>query len=469
MSKFMTQDKLAFDRASVRSIDKFGHMMISECPISKAAVNNYYGREIPKADELGLDPNRVYKLLRDPDELKKAASTFNGKPLLSVHKPQHAEDHSHALTVGSVGQCSYEHPYLKTRGMSVWANPSIAGIENGTSRELSSSYGYDADMTPGAYEGQAYDGVMRNIHGNHVALVEDGRAGDDIVVGDAAPTFSYFNKFQGTHMKKSLMPTVARGALMAYAGPKLAADQKLDLTPIVKGLTAKNYKESIPKIKVAMDKATVGKLAKDADLKDLVELLDELQPMAEELEADEDDTTTTPATDDDGDMQERLKKVLAEMGMPEDKIATVLAAMNPEVKTDPPAGDPPAEDEAALAAKKAMITKPAMDAAIKSAVDASSKAIIAKMKGAEAARAAVMPYVGPVDVAMDSADDIYAVALKAHGVKTEGVHPSAFPTLLSLVPKPGDRPKQHPTHVALDKQAVTEYDSVTGGRKLKNR
>jgi hypothetical protein len=39
-------------------------------------------------------------------------------------------------------------------------------------------------MTPGMYEGQRYDGVMRDIQGNHVALVKAGRAGSDVMAAD---------------------------------------------------------------------------------------------------------------------------------------------------------------------------------------------------------------------------------------------------------------------------------------------
>jgi hypothetical protein len=41
-------------------------------------------------------------------------------------------------------------------------------------------------MKPGVYQGQHYDGIMTNLRGNHVALVENGRAGADCVVGDSA-------------------------------------------------------------------------------------------------------------------------------------------------------------------------------------------------------------------------------------------------------------------------------------------
>jgi hypothetical protein len=41
-------------------------------------------------------------------------------------------------------------------------------------------------MTPGTYKGQPYDGRMTDIVGNHIALVEEGRAGADVHVNDAA-------------------------------------------------------------------------------------------------------------------------------------------------------------------------------------------------------------------------------------------------------------------------------------------
>ena len=72
-------------------------------PISKASVNGYYGREIPKWQQLGLDANRLYQLYRHPEELEKAAKTFAGKPLLVGHDPFiNADAHNHEQTVGSV-------------------------------------------------------------------------------------------------------------------------------------------------------------------------------------------------------------------------------------------------------------------------------------------------------------------------------------------------------------------------------
>lgn len=176
---------LAFDRATVRSFDNDGRLHIEVTPISKANVCPYYGREIPNSKALGLQPDKVYYLLRDPKELAKAATTFNNIPLLNEHIPVTAADPQKMAVVGSTGtDAEFDGTYLKN-SLVVWDADSIAGIETDEKKELSSAYRYVADMTPGVHDGQPYDGVMRDIVGNHVALVIEGRAGSDVVVGDS--------------------------------------------------------------------------------------------------------------------------------------------------------------------------------------------------------------------------------------------------------------------------------------------
>jgi hypothetical protein len=177
---------LAFDKSSLRTYDMDGRLHLASTHISKACVNPYLGHEIPGYEALGLDADKIYHLLRDPKELEKAASTFNGLPLMKRHVPTSAEDHKHYDTVGATGTTAkYNHPYLDN-GLAVWAQDDIDGIEDDEKRELSSSYHYKPVMESGEYEGVHYDGRMTDIVGNHVALVEKGRAGSDVLVGDAA-------------------------------------------------------------------------------------------------------------------------------------------------------------------------------------------------------------------------------------------------------------------------------------------
>lgn len=207
-------ESLAFDRASVRTIDANGRLQISRTNISKANVNAYYGREIPGSEELGLETNKLYRLWRHPDELRKAAKTFNNIPVLSKHIPDFPTDPPNEFRVGVThSNAEFDGTYL-TVGMSIWDNSAIAGIESGEQRELSASYKYVADMTPGVTpDGEPYDGVMRDIFGNHEALVPDGRAGPDVLVADSLPPeLNHMRKHKVAAIRATLKPLLAQDA-----------------------------------------------------------------------------------------------------------------------------------------------------------------------------------------------------------------------------------------------------------------
>lgn len=156
--------------------------------ISKANVCPYLGREIPGYQALGLDAQKVYNLWRHPDELAKAAHTFDMVPVLDEHIVTDAKRPQKDYIAGTTGTGTvFEAPYLKTP-MAIWVGDSIDGVTSQKKRELSPGYGYRPDMTPGVTpDGVAYDGIMRDIMGNHVAIVKEGRTGPDVMVADEKP------------------------------------------------------------------------------------------------------------------------------------------------------------------------------------------------------------------------------------------------------------------------------------------
>lgn len=271
-------ESLAFDRASVRTIDANGRLQISRTNISKANVNAYYGREIPRSEELGLEPNKLYRLWRHPDELRKAAKTFNNIPVLSKHIPDFPTDPPNEFRVGVThSNAEFDGTYL-TVGMSIWDNSAIAGIESGEQRELSASYKYVADMTPGVTpDGEPYDGVMRDIFGNHEALVPDGRAGPDVLVADSLPP-------ELNHMRKHKV-----AAIRATLKPLLAQDADLE-AEVRKALLALDEaeKEDEKENKPADDE--------DDDEKDKKKTADD--------EGDEDDKDKKKTADDEDDEED---------------------------------------------------------------------------------------------------------------------------------------------------------------------
>lgn len=187
-SKGIAEDAmpLALDKSTFRHKDADGHLHILRMNISKATVNPYRGTEIPMWEELGLDPEKIYYLLRHPDELAKGAATANGKPILREHVGTTADDHQGDEVIGAMGrEATFEHPYL-TNSAVFWPAADIDDIESESKREVSMGYRYIPIMTPGTYEGEHFDGIMTNIEVNHLALVEEGRAGSDVCVPDEA-------------------------------------------------------------------------------------------------------------------------------------------------------------------------------------------------------------------------------------------------------------------------------------------
>ncbi len=241
---------LAMDRSSVRTVDADGRLRVSVANISKSGVNAYYGREIPNADALGLDPGRLYQLFRPPEELAKAAVSFNGQPLLSTHRIHTAADHQPDLVVGSTGtDTAFRDPFLQT-SLVVWAPDAIAGINDGSQRALSSAYRYKVTMQPGVFRGERYDGIMSDLAANHVALVDVGRAGADVVVGDRLPRAMRKTIWRNIHMAadtetddKQIMAN-----LTAFLQDRLSAEDMRSVEAILDGQTP-------PPTEAAMDAA----------------------------------------------------------------------------------------------------------------------------------------------------------------------------------------------------------------------
>lgn len=170
-----TSHAYAFDKKSARSFDADGRMRVRDCVISVAEVNPYYGRHIPGHVELGLDPNRIYNLYRDPAALEAAVDSFNGLPLMIKHVVQTAKHPRKEYQGGSVYNVRYEAPNLRA-DLLISDGEAIEYVESDVMSDLSAGYLYKPEMIPGEVNGVAYDGRMLAIEGNHVALVEDGRA-----------------------------------------------------------------------------------------------------------------------------------------------------------------------------------------------------------------------------------------------------------------------------------------------------
>lgn len=442
------QDACAFDEASVRSYDKDGRLRVEKAHISKANICPYYGREIPGFEKLGLEPDRIYQLFRDPEELKKAAPSFNNIQILLRHIPTSPDDPQKDVWVGTTGtDAEFNDPYLDN-SLAFHVRDGIDAVESNEQKELSAGYYYDPDMTPGEYMGQKYDGVMRNLVANHLCLVREGRAGSDVVVGDTA-----IPQLKDMITMTSKTPTVlsrkavlTRGALLVHLRPKLAQDAKIDLTPILAPVSAKNFKASIPAIIAGVSEATKGKMAKDAELGDLTQFLNALEEVdeAEGIDADPNSglpMAALPEKKEEGKDaavgMEKLAAYLKSVGLDDAEIAEALKMCAPGATDAEPEKKPDCEGK-----KEEMVSKPAMDAAIAAAVKAAEENAVRRHNSIREAEEAVRPYVGALAMAHDSAEGVYRTALTTLDMdekETKDLPLAALKAILKAQPVPGAR------------------------------
>lgn len=154
-----------------------GYLICHDAPINRVGMQDYMG------DEIGIGDTDLHKVLRRPEEVfdKAALASFEGKPVTDGHPPD-------PITADNIQIYAKGHAQNIRRGTGKNSGTTIADlfitdpqliheIENGK-REISCGYTYD--LLP--HENGIYE--QRRIRGNHIALVNEGRAGHRVAVKD---------------------------------------------------------------------------------------------------------------------------------------------------------------------------------------------------------------------------------------------------------------------------------------------
>lgn len=181
-------ERIALDAESKRTYDDNGFLHVSISPLTRVQVAPYHGSEIPGWQSLGLDPERIYKGYRSAEELSKPETieSVNGIPIQLMHHMDYADNPAKATRVGSTGtDAAFHDPYL-TNSLHIQDKKAIDRINDGSMRELSLAYRYKPIFTAGVSpDGEKYDFLMTDISANHLALVDEGRAGHEVLVYDS--------------------------------------------------------------------------------------------------------------------------------------------------------------------------------------------------------------------------------------------------------------------------------------------
>jgi hypothetical protein len=163
-----------------------GYMAV-RAKVARTGVYQYGGREVDPDNRHGLRDTAVVHVLRDDAAVfdHKSAHSFIGKPITDNHpsvavNATNWRDHARGVVMGAMR----EGDYLAFDLMLTDA-ATIDAVENGK-RELSN--GYAAELEFGSFtanDGTACQARQASISGNHVAIVDRGRAGSSCAISDA--------------------------------------------------------------------------------------------------------------------------------------------------------------------------------------------------------------------------------------------------------------------------------------------
>ena len=178
-----------------REYDTNGWFEVKDNPLSMVGVFPYSGRSVSPE----CDPDRIYMVYRPAEELNspECIDSFKLIPWIDNHVMLGSEDEGLTPSEqkgvqGVIGQDVYFDGDTLKGNIKVFSEAMANLIANGK-KELSCGYRCRYEYAPGTYDGVKYDYVQRDIRGNHLALVENGRMGPDVAVLDHF-TFTVDNK-----------------------------------------------------------------------------------------------------------------------------------------------------------------------------------------------------------------------------------------------------------------------------------
>ena len=331
-----------------------GFLICKNVPIARTGTQDYLGSELGLS---GGDSGRIIAVIRSPDEVfsEAALASFEGKPVTNDHPPG---------LIGPDDVKNYEmgHAQNIRRGTGEWKDFMIAdlhihdrdlinAIQNGK-REISCGYECDyAKNEDGTYS-------QKNIRGNHVAVVDRGRAGKRAAILDsdknkaekperkAMSKKGLFFKIFGQAVKDKSPEEIERLAMDAAAAMDAEEPEAEKTGPENKTDPKEEHEEKEEKKTPTKDAAFLDALDKKVDK--LLAIFDEAakeeekDPMDEAIASlegtkDEDpekeeekkgDAKVVPAEEMDGKSSEGMDKAVA-LGILKAMRPTVAAIQDP--------------------------------------------------------------------------------------------------------------------------------------------
>lgn len=163
-----------------------GFLICKDVTLAKPMVKEYYAGELGIVD--GFEPTDIIKIYTSPDVLfsQPVIDGYNGSDTVMMHPKgnqltsENYKDH----VIGTAKNVRAENGYL-VADLTIKDKWAIEAIEFDDIKQISLGYAAELDMTAGTTEtGQEYQGQWVGMVADHVAVVREGRCGDDCKIGD---------------------------------------------------------------------------------------------------------------------------------------------------------------------------------------------------------------------------------------------------------------------------------------------
>lgn len=163
-------------------IDRYGELKPAQkMPDGRVRFDAYITRT--GVFEYRNSDGSIRREYRPPEEVfsPEALASFEMVPVTNNHPPMHLDAATaKGFAVGATGENVRQDGDKVRCGLMVFDAPTVADMVAGK-LELSCGYAVEVVNTPGVSpQGEHYDAIQRKIRGNHVAVVDVGRAGPDV-------------------------------------------------------------------------------------------------------------------------------------------------------------------------------------------------------------------------------------------------------------------------------------------------
>lgn len=315
---------------------------------AKAGIYDYAAFEVG-GTERGFKATDTVKVYRPAEEVFAADSvaSFLAKPVTNNHPAEAVtadnwKQHARGVNMGALRDGEY-----LAFDLVIMDGALIADVDAGK-RELSNGYSCVLDWTAGTTpEGLAYDAIQRNIRGNHIAVVDKGRAGPDCKI----PTKDSENASGG---KPFATCDANPAAISGLSNGEIK--MKLTLDGVTVTLTdEKEVQAALDKIKADAEKAVADSAKELADAKASVATLTTEKAALEKQLADAKDVDLDKLVADRAELVAKAKALKADVtidGKSADEIRKEVVSAS--------LGDAAADfDNAQIAAAFAVLSKDA--------------------------------------------------------------------------------------------------------------